>query len=137
MKPKYVFTNRQEDRTIDLLIAKKLFKLKPRRFKALLDGLVCYAVNEPDANWAVGSVHGNLPYYSTNISIAWEILKKLQSKGKCFYLSWDDKFFTISNYSQGVPCRGWRGKPEFKIVAGTASLAICKAALKTLGVKVK
>ena len=75
--------------------------------------------------------------YSTSISAAWEVVEKMGEQ-------WDVEIFRIHNIPSVEPPTEWICKtgdvigdgPMFHARDLTASLAICKAALKSVGVEI-
>lgn len=65
------------------------------------------------------------PHYSTDIAAAWQVVEKLNKDD--FYMDYD-----INEYR----CQFKKGRQMFER-AETAPLAICKAALRTVGVEIE
>lgn len=77
-----------------------------------------------------------LPYYSTDIAAAWEILEHFRLQDKGLLIEADKRGYTVTNANDFM-LRGWDAGQVFEINAATAPLAICLAALKAVGVKIK
>ena len=77
-----------------------------------------------------------LPAYSTDIAAAWEVVEKL---GERFHARLLTPFIRSgdNHYWCGftpLGMTGFNGRPDYEAVAETAPLAICRAALKAVGV---
>lgn len=76
----------------------------------------------------IDNIYGTLPHYSTNIQDAWEIVNhfNMVDVSKDYNGQFECVIYACDN--QGRPIECWIENAE------TASLAICKAALKANGV---
>jgi len=100
-------------REVDTLVAEKVMGLSVKELEAT-------------GEWEYGNHR-----YSTDISAAWQLVEILKQQSHCFELKWYDKH-----------CFAWIGKsgdiPQYMDhytgMAGTAPLAICRAALKLMEV---
>ena len=113
-------------REMDALVAEKIFNwihsgrffLPPSDPPATKDNWAAIYAEKGRPNW--------LPYYSTSISAAWEVVEKMER-------------FQITQYPKGKYYAG-AGDPdeegwEFDAEAPTAPLAICRVALMTMDEK--
>ncbi len=106
-------------REIDALIAEHVMGLDAsvypiRNGTVYSDGKTTFRIDE------------GLPHYSTSIKDAWEVIEKVKHDGT-FSLDWyEDEGWNVVQYI---------GNEIDTTIADTASLAICKAALKAKGVK--
>jgi hypothetical protein len=70
----------------------------------------------------------SLPYYSTDIRAAWEVVNKVLSTDGHFAFWPSIRGFGIAYH--GI--RTWDSEPVWEVFADTAPLAICRAALKAV-----
>lgn len=87
-----------------------------------------------------------VPKYSTDIVAAWQVVEKLpydpRPKGERYY---ECEGFTLMKLHDGrwfagwyeiIPYEGSHDMSEYSVVADTAPMAICLAALKAVGVEI-
>jgi hypothetical protein len=117
---------------LDALVAEKVMGWENNKEGPTFFGARADQIWADSGDWKVI----DCPCYSTDIAAAWEVIEHLQSRGYSFSLIWDahetSKVFYISNYYNGLPCRGWKNREDFEIVEDSAPLAICLAALKVM-----
>lgn len=75
--------------------------------------------------WPDGKEHW-IPFYSTDIADAWQVVEKLKANGNNVWVEWAGTVWVCGTTSVF---------PD--IEADTATLAICKAALKAVGVEME
>lgn len=116
-------------RELDVLVAEKVFKWHNIQSLAMLmdDGLMGWDMcgNYPDSPPYEAS--HRIPRYSTSIAAAWEVMEKLAKDGLVLSLERGDKW--RSAFRKNLP--SYFEQMEY-VVADTAPLAICLAALKAV-----
>lgn len=118
-------------RELDALAAEKLFEWRWLPWFGNTEQLILV----PDESyfhsseiWGRNILHF-VPKYSTDIASAWLIVDKFDNPHTSV---------VIETYSDGWCCRIIKSSPEiFQSLAKTAPIAICLAALKTVGAEVK
>jgi len=115
------------DRDIDKLVAEKVLGwIKPPVTSVLKPMWVAPPI---------GTIHPDLPKFSTNIEGAWLVVEKLR-ESKLFHLhdtlDGDNKKKYCAIFQYNDSCHS----VIYEAVADNPSLAICKAALKTVGVEI-
>jgi hypothetical protein len=125
------------NRDIDVLIAEKIFNVKVKFINEKYGWRVDYLAEDDKCNDPIVTDMGNDGYklkrYSTDITAAWTIVEELKN-------------FKVSNYDgqwlasvetwneQGGKLGLGRRVPHLAL-GGTAPFAICKAALKSIGIE--
>lgn len=90
----------------------------------------------------VDGVPFEIPNYSTDIAAAWEVVEQMRNTPckdgdhYCFELFATNKWAAVFKHHLGemVPEEGFKDFEYFMATAETAPLAICRAALKAMGV---
>ncbi len=117
----------KEERKIDWLVAEHIFHA------TYLD---------PDAAGILLPLEVQLPHYSTDIKDAWQVVEWIVGKDctehDLFIECWADGEWFVAfhpfGYSSRKPCASDDGK---KTGSPSAPLAICRAALKSVGIEVE
>lgn len=121
------------NREIDTLIAEKVMGwTKVTEHKRFRNEKSQWRGLKPDRHYAM------LPYFSTDIKAAWQIVEKLKQLWEDeFYLEYDHGEWTCSDISGYM--RGEFSKDEnaIEVKADNASMAICLAALSEVGIEIK
>jgi len=112
-------------RELDALVAEKVMKCKTatKEWNGVLHPFCC--CDGSDHEQRCTYVPGMLAYYSTDIAAAWEVVERFDN----FSLS---RAWSMNGQKVGVAC--WLAG-GFVDLAATAPLAICRAALKAVGVE--
>jgi Phage ABA sandwich domain len=109
----------QPGRELDLLVAEKVMGLT-------IDSAMCYPANKEECDiFRNGAFYKVCPYYSIDITTAWEVVEKIKESNDPFYLSF---------YDHKYLCQFAKDKDH--AIADTAPHAICLAALKAKGVDI-
>lgn len=126
------------EKNIDILVAERVMGFKKEPASGFDSCTEAYLKpRDSDAFEMVGCAH-NLPPYSTSIEAAWEVLEKLKgqfelstdSADPVDELRWQVYIVTFLGSQDGLPV-------EVRARAHTAPMAICRAALKAVGVELK
>lgn len=136
----------KKDREIDRAIATKIMGHKVVRARTLDLGWKERGVLPPYhfvagikpndfmlGDTAKGGTAHVLPRYSLDLFSSWPIVEKLSDR---FHAVIKTPFQKGAKFVCGftpLGCSGWNGRPDFQAVEATLPLAICKAALLTIG----
>lgn len=109
----------QAGRELDALVAKHVMDLNPT-----------WNIPNEDYFYTVNGSNNYLPYYSTSISGAWQVVEKLKGP---------DMWIGIDTTPDGrYRCMMLNKKgPDADFIADSAPRAICLAALKAVGVDIE
>lgn len=115
-------------RELDALVAEKVMgwtNVNPKEPYDLPVSGVAFGKGSPD-----GMSRGPIPYYSTILAAAWQVLETLRARGFLMVVSSPTPGRTLWDV------RGWRPEQNdrrFIAHGETVELAICRAALEVMG----
>jgi hypothetical protein len=117
-------------RKIDRLVAEKVMGFETEGFE-WSKGTMQFVYKDTGA----ALITKNIPYYSSNIADAWQVVEKLRSRYVYIDLTNNDDLYCCELMEQD-----WENESRYFTYytdAETAPLAICLAALKAVGVEVE